>query len=83
VNETDVRESYRSLGMLALPFRTTTDLARPALLVEGGRRFWDRAAERRRGLYADFGVGFAVRPWGAVGDRPFAPMVRVQMGASF
>jgi hypothetical protein len=44
-----VRESYLSFGVLAVPFRTTTDLARPALLVEGGRRFWDRSPQRRWG----------------------------------
>jgi len=83
VDETNVRESYLSLGVLAVPFRRTTDLARPALLIEGGRRFWDRTPSRRRGLYSDFGAGVAIRPWGAEGDRPVVPMIRVQMGVSF
>lgn len=83
MDEPETPETYLSLGVVAVPFPRMSDLTRPAVMLEGGRRYWSRRSGRRGALYTDFGFGFAGRPWAAPDDVFFVPMVRAQIGVSF
>lgn len=80
VDEPKVRETYLSLGIAAVPYPRMSDLTRPAVLLEGGRRIWSPRPDRPGTSYLDIGFGVIGRPWPGPGDTFFAPMIRAQIG---